>query len=299
MRPKIVSDFDGVFTEVRAQAAVVDRARVDGIVERSGWARADVESCLAAVHAAVQRAPAAHGWLWEGRISAFADEDPFLMHNALVAGIGQLAGAGDERATALRDALLARGVADLDAFGSELFLAGSRAFLADGGHAPAPGAVEALRAMLAVADVTFCTNFVQDAVAGTLRRHGFDPGEAGSGAPLVVRGLARKQALTADPARDVTLAGRRVAVDRGHYLAALRDELPVLVVGDVLSLDLALVLGRRHELSELRDVRCVLMRADHTPAWTLDACAADHTVRVVSSPAELAAVTQELVSPMG
>lgn len=290
-RAKIVSDFDGVFTEVRGQAAAVDAARVAGLVERSGLPEADVLAALEAAAAAVDASPSSYGWMWEGRISAYADEDPFLRHNALVAALGPLADAGEDRAAALRDALAARGHRDLDALGSELFLAGSRAFLAAGGHAPAPGAVEALRALLEVADLTFVTNFVQDAVVHTLEANGFAPGVAGSGAPLVVRGLARKQALTADPPRDVTLAGRTVAVDRGHYLTALREERPALVIGDVLSLDLALVLGRPDTAP---GAACALMRAPHTPRWTLDACAETGT-RVVTGPAELAEVARGLL----
>lgn len=291
MRPKIVSDFDGVFTEVREQAAAVATARVEGLVARSGWSEQDVLSCLAEVDAAIDRDPAAHGWLWEGRLSAFADEDPFLRHNALVAGIGALAEAGDERAAALRATLAAAGHPDLNALGSELFLAGSRAFLAAGGHAPAPGAVEALRALLAFADLTFVTNFVQDAVVHTLASNGFAPGVVGSGAPLVVRGLARKQALTADPPRHVTLAGRTVAVDRGHYLTALHEERPRLVVGDVLSLDLALALGVPDAAP---GAACVLMRAAHTPAWSLAACAETGT-RVAESPAALVEAARALL----
>jgi hypothetical protein len=272
-RPRVLVDFDGVWTSVGGQAAAVDAARVRRLAELTGWPAADVARCLDRVAAALAEEPQDHGWRIDGRITAYCDEDPFLRHNAMMAGIGALAGRGDEACLALGRALAAAGHDDLGALGSEIFMDASHAYLDLSGHDLLPAAPGVLRAVLDMADVVFCTNFTTGAVARSWTPRGYVFDGPGATPGLTLRGEARKQVLTHDPARAVDFGGRPVAVDRSHYREALLAERPDVVVGDVFSLDLALPLAMA-EADPAWTPHCVLMRTAHTPAWSRDLAAA-------------------------
>ena len=268
-RIKVLVDFDGVWTTVDGQEAAVDAARGTKLAAASGLPLEMVLRCCDAVSAAIEAEPLEHGWRLDGRLTAYADEDPFLRHNATSSGIGILAGRGHAECRALQEALAARGHADLSALGSAIFMEASHAYLADHGHDLLPDAPAVLRALLEVADVVFCTNFTPDAVARSWvpRGFGFTGAEAKPG--LSLRGEARKQVLTNDPARPVPFGERPVAVDRSYYRAALEAESPDIVVGDVFSLDLALPLTMRADGHPTCRPLCLLARTRFTPAWSL------------------------------
>lgn len=267
-RPRFLVDFDGVWTEVGGQAAAVDAARARRLAELSGLPPAQVAQCEAAAAAALHEEPLAHGWRLDGRLSAYADEDPFLRHNAMCSAIAILAGRGQPDCSALAGALAAAGHADLGALGSEIFLSASHDYLADHGHDLLPGAESVLRELLAVADVVFCTNFTTDAVARSWVPRGYAFDGPGATPGLALRGLARKQVLTGDPGRTVDFGGRPVAVDRAHYCAALEAESPDVVVGDVFSLDLALPLVMAADGHPTCRPRCLLAPTRFTPPWS-------------------------------
>jgi hypothetical protein len=261
----VLTDFDGVWTQLGGQADAVNRARVEVLATRSGWGGPALSGLLEEVEAEVAAHPADHGWRLGGRLAAFSDEDPFLHHNALVSALGLLAGRGHAGCRRLLDALTIHDDASLTELGSSIFLKGSHGFLAQHGHTLREGAHAAMTALLDVADVLVCSNVPTDALLETVRKLGLAPEDG----RLRVRGLARKQVLTADPEEHLVLAGRRVPVDRGHYRAVLVEEQPDLVVGDVLSMDLGVV------LSLAAQGRCtarpVLARTPFTPAWTEEA----------------------------
>lgn len=268
-RPRVLVDFDGVWTTVDGQAAAVDAARARRLAELSGLPAATVARALDAVAAALAAEPLRHGWRIGDRITAYADEDPFLRHNALTSGIAILAARGQPDCVAVRDALAARGHDDLGALGSAIFLAASHAYLDDHGHDLLPDAPDVLRSLLEMADVVFCTNFTTGAVARSWVPRGFvfDGPEATPG--LTLRGEAQKQTLTGDPARTVAYGERPVAVDRAHYRAVLEAERPDVVVGDVFSLDLALPLALAADGHPTCRPLCLLARTRFTPAWSL------------------------------
>ena len=268
-RPKVLVDFDGVWTTVDGQATAVDAARAVRLAQEGALPAATVGRALEAVAAALVAEPLRHGWRIGDRITAYADEDPFLRHNALVNGIAILAARGQPDCVSVRDALAARGHADLGALGSAIFLDASHAYLADHGHDLLPDAPAVLRALLAVADVVFCTNFTTDAVARSWAPRGFAFAGPDATPGLTLRGEAQKQTLTGDPARTLDFGGRPVAVDRAHYRAVLERQRPDVVVGDVFSLDLALPLALAADGHAHCRPLCLLARTRFTPGWSL------------------------------
>lgn len=291
-RPTILVDFDGVWTDMRGQAeAVVSGAR-QRLAKLSRTGPGAVDDALDRARTLVRSAPAEHGWRVNGRITAYADEDPYLFHNATMAAGDRLAESGDPALQSLRESVRSEGYADLSAFGSAVFTEASHAYLADHGHDLLPGALEALGSLAEIADIVICTNFASEAVATTWLRHGVRLGTEGR---LRLRGGARKQELTADPERSISFGGRSIFVDRSFYRRALIEEAPDAVVGDVFSLDLGLPLLLRRELPRFRNLRCVLARTPFSCAWSLGLLEDPRTqVLTIGHPSELTEIARQI-----
>jgi hypothetical protein len=170
----------------------------------------------------------------------------------------------------VRQALAGRGHVDIGALGSAIFMEASHAYLDDHGHDLLPSAPAVLASLMAIADVVFCTNFTPDAVARSWAPLGFTFAGPRATPGLTLRGEARKQVLTADPARTVAFGERPVSVDRSFYRAALEAERPDVVVGDVFSLDLALPLTMAADGHPSCRPLCLLARTRFTPRWSLE-----------------------------
>ena len=267
-RPKFLVDFDGVWTELFEQAKAVDEARIIELAKISGWSEKEIASCMEEIFEVMRGEPLKYGWLSGDRITAYADEDPFLFHTAAVASISVVAKLGNSRLQRLTEVLKKAGHNDLTQLGSEIFVRASHGYLAESGHSLLPEACGVLKELTAIADVVFCTNFSSDAVAKTWTKHGFDFTTDKS---LTLRGLAQKHYLSG-PEKLLAFGGRQVAIDRGHYLSALLEEQPDVVVGDVFSLDLALPLSLRAKGDEFKELQCVLFLTPFTPEWSTTMC---------------------------
>jgi len=251
---KLLSDFDGVWTypveEGAAHGAALDAALEAALGEGE---RADVRAWVARARAALRAEPARWGWLSTGRISAFADEDPFTEHGALLHYL-ESARTHDPLAARLAAAVEERD-GTLDAFGGRAHVGGVREVEARRGPGITAAAAQVGRQLLARGvDIVVVSN------SGTekLKRwfeHAEVPcsvhPEQAPGA-LRLRGSARKFVLAPGAGDPLEAGDLRVDVARPHYEAVLREERPDAIVGDVFSLDLALPLA--------------LKRRD--PAWT-------------------------------
>lgn len=275
VRPvKLVSDFDGVWTlpddEARAQGEVLDRALAGWLPEAERVAAAD---WIRAARAAVLRTPGHWGWAVDGRLSAFADEDPFVRHSALLHYVSVHA-ADDPMAAKLEAAVRANGHEGLDAFGGWSHAEGVRRVAATRGPGILPESAAAGRAMLgAGVEIAVVSNSGTDKLAAWFGHSGVPARvhpERAAGA-LRLRGSARKFIL--DPARSDTieLGGLRFETARPSYEAVLRDEMPGAVVGDVFSLDLALPLALKRREKGFAHMRLFWLMRDYTPRWLREA----------------------------
>jgi hypothetical protein len=282
---RIVSDFDGVWTDASQEVLAV-RARLREDVARACRAApSEVETYLQEIFAVIHAAPHAHGWAPDGRITAFVDEDPMSDVDA-VCRLLLLDPAWDRYAAGLRGA----GFAEPTRLAHHAVMTGLRDFRATGGSLVLRGAGEILDALRdAGATVILVSNSATEKLEHYLRLAGVIPG---SRAGLELRGGAEKWVLGGHDV--LALAGRHFHVDRPRYRAILEEERPDLVVGDVFSLDLALPHALRTRGAPGGPRRLVLRRHGHTPAW-----AADHRVDgvvdyVVDHPAQLPDVVADV-----
>lgn len=279
---KILSDFDGVWTEADLEAAALHDELAGACAALLGMHRPGVEADLAAFRDEVRAEPHAYGWAPDGRISAFADEDPLCE----VAGLCALVAVATEGvARRYREAIEARWPS-VQAFAEHGFLTAMARFRAE--HPPSITA-DAHAQLTAVlergAEVVIVSNSEPAKLHAWFDAVGIDAGE-GPGHTLRTRGSAGKQVLGSNSAIEV--AGRRVHVDRPRYREAIEAERPALVIGDVFSLDLALPHAMREEGHPAAPRTLALRRHRHTPPWILQGRAAGAIDHVVDRFAELA-----------
>jgi phosphoglycolate phosphatase-like HAD superfamily hydrolase len=281
---KILSDFDGVWTDQADEAAAVRGFAIEELAHVCGVPRGRALDEYDAFARLVAAAPHEHGWAPDGRISAYADEDPLCETSAIARWLSV---ADDPRAVRVRDAIVAAGFADMQAFSEHLFHGGVARFRSE--HPPwiVPGARGMLDALHgAGAELVVVSNSASDKLIAFFASAGIDAGE-GEGHELRVRGSAGKFVLGGDDT--ITVGGRPIFVDRPRYRDVVTDEAPDLIVGDVFSLDLAMPHVMRRDGVAGAPRVLALRRHSHTPAWILDGHADGAIDVVVHQVGDLAA----------
>lgn len=280
---KILSDFDGVWTN---QALEAESVKLYLIAEAARLASVPADDALdhfRDYEARVRAAPERYGWAPDGRITAYVDEDPFCVPNALATFVE--AGA-DPTTRAYREAVLDGGFETLTAFADHCFMTAAGEYRRQHPPALVPGTAEILHELHARGhEVVVVSNSPAEKIVGWFGAVGTDVGVE-SGHDLRVRGQAGKQTLgQRDDA--IHVGGRRIHVDRPRYVEVIDEEDPDLIIGDVFSLDLALphVLRQRGHATAPRTL--VLRRHGHTPSWILDSRADGAIDRIVDGVEEL------------
>jgi hypothetical protein len=270
---KLLSDFDGVWTdpvrEAVAQGEILEQALLSlGPPEE----RADREAWLARAKETVRREPRRYGWAPGGRrLSAFGDEDPFAVQSALLHYLSmQAEDGGDPIASAMNDGLVPKGFANLDALGGRAHAAGVERVEAERGPAILPEAIAVGRRMLARGgEIVVVSNSTTDKLVRWFG-HAELPftvhPERRPGA-IRLRGGARKFVLDLNRSELLELGPVRIEVARPHYAEVLEEERPDAVVGDVVSLDLALPLAWRRARPEWRELRLWWLVRPYAPQW--------------------------------
>ncbi|MEM9459275.1 MAG: hypothetical protein AAGF11_34165 [Myxococcota bacterium] len=272
---KILSDFDGVWTQTELEARALHQQLVEACAMLLGRDQPAVRADLGAFLREIHAQPDAFGWAPDGRLSAFADEDPICE----VAGLCHLlAVAPTGLARRYREAIEARWTS-LWEFGEHNFQIAMARFRAEHPPTIAADARDQLHEVTAAgAEVVVLSNSEPDKLIAWFHAAGIDAGPTADH-ELRIRGSAGKQVLGGDATLEIR--GRRIHVDRPRYREALEQERPSLVIGDIFSLDLALPHAMRKDRHPAAPQTLALRRHRHTPAWILEdraAGAIDHVV---------------------
>ena len=110
MALKILSDFDGVWTNQAEEASEVLSLMISRVAALAGVERAQVEADFERFEALVLGQPEQHGWAPDGRITAYVDEDPFCVPNALATWLGKDEARALPETAVYREAILASGL---------------------------------------------------------------------------------------------------------------------------------------------------------------------------------------------
>jgi FMN phosphatase YigB (HAD superfamily) len=282
---KLLTDFDGVITDLAEEARRVRELFEADLLAAAGPAGAgEAKAALVAAERACDAAPHAHGWMWEGRVTAFVNEDPFVRVNGIAARLDADADCGRRGPAGLRPALVAQGRRNFRDAAQAAYVAMTHETAAGRIRPLDPEARDVIAEFVARGvETVVVSNSGTERILALLRAAGLDAVAHGAGAgPLRVRGDAKKYVLGADPAAFRSLAAGvyDVAVDRPHYEAILREEAPDFVMGDVFSLDLALPLSlRRAGDPAFRSVHALLRARPYTPQWPVDHLRGDASAR--------------------
>lgn len=248
----IVSDFDGVWTDPSAEAG----AMADVIAEELRRLAPRANGLLEDLVRRIRVSPERHGWVVDGRISSYADEDPFCANNALCAALYE-----GEWAASLRPEF-----ADASAFASHCYHAAVERVERQAGPQMLPGARAAVERILkSGARLVILSNSSPAKLLQWFRSAGVDVSE-NSDAPVRVRGNAGKFRLGGTGEK--SFSGRIVQLGREPYRRALLEERPDAVIGDNLSLDLSLPSHLKSTHPDFRSLRLVLARTPYTPEWS-------------------------------
>ncbi len=271
---KLLSDFDGVWTDQATEAEAVRSAFVAAVAALQRRDRAAVEAEFQDFLRAALADPADNGWAPLGEVTAFVDEDPLLATASVAGWLDR--GGRHAAADGWRAAIAAGGHAHATALANASFGPATAKHREQGGHALVPGAREVVTELRARGvELVIVSNSLPDKLVQLFAAADIDPER-----DVRIIGDAGKWRL--GDGRDlVTIGERHVRLDRPHYRRVLELERPDLVVGDVLSLDLALPSMLRFIGALDPALQLVLRRHAHTPAWTLAARAAgvyDHVI---------------------
>jgi FMN phosphatase YigB (HAD superfamily) len=283
---KILSDFDGVWTDQAFEAESVKLFLVAEAARLAGVAADDAHEHFARFERTVKVSPERYGWAPDGRITAYVDEDPFCDANSIAQYVSECETDADARS--YKRAILGGGFKSLTAFADHCFFAATATFRTQHPPALVPTAKAMLESLArAGAEVVVVSNSPPEKISGWFREIGV------SEHALRVRGSAGKFVIGATDA-SIELAGRRIFVDRPKYRRIIEEERPDIVIGDVFSLDLALPHVMRREKHPSAPSELVLRRHPHTPRWVLDTRAGGAIDRVVDSVGELTASVERL-----
>lgn len=263
---RLLSDFDGVWThpreEAAAQAAVLDGRLAEWTAPAH---RAAAPAAIAAIRQAVRAEPGRYGWAPGGRLSTFGDEYPFAEHSAVLHYMHVHADR-DPVIAAMVAGVLANGHASLEAFGGWCHAQGVQQVEGSRGPAILAAAAEAGRGLLSSGiEIVLVSNSGTDKLVRWFTHAGVPntvhpQRPAGS---LWLRGGARKFVMDPDASEKLRLGALEIETRRPFYAEILREEMPQAVVGDVFSLDLALPLALKRAEAAWRDVRLFWLARDY------------------------------------
>lgn len=287
---KILSDFDGVWTDPGHEADSVRALMVDEIARVTGCERHAIAADFEAFHALAKATPSCFGWappkFTQGRVTAFVDEDPFCAGNAIASVMGaldsgllaiddgELVGRAKEYAGAVLAKGFDQGFAHTSDFADHAFLAATAAYRNAVDHALVERAHTIAMAILdASIELVVVSNSSTDKLKAWFDAVDVPCHPADEPAPCAraarLCGSAGKFILGATNAH-LDIAGRHVYIDRPHYRKVIEAESPDLVIGDVFSLDLALPAAMRAAGEAAAPSTLVLRRHFYSPSWSAD-----------------------------
>ncbi len=263
---RILSDFDGVWTDQAGEAQAIQRAFARDAAPLVGLSGDEAFEQFLSFYRATLAQPAENGWWPRGHLTAFVDEDELLATGAVahwldrgeVGDPGALGDAPDR----WRQGIRRGGFENVEALANQSFGPAMRKYLESGAHGLVPEAREVVDELRRQGrDLVVVSNSPTPKLAAMFAAIGVQ--EEG-GVRFV--GDARKWWIE-DPGPTMSVAGRIVHLDRPLYREILLAEEPSLVIGDVASLDLSMgsALRARGELSA--DMRLLLRCPGEAPAW--------------------------------
>lgn len=250
---KILTDFDGVLTDLTQEAQRVKNLFIEFLVEHQ--AQDKIDSLIGKATQAMQSLPHFHGWVSQGRITAYSNEDGFIWVNSLAHYFDK---AEDPHLEEVRKQFSSKGIPSFLELASRAFHQMVQETAASESSPIDKTAINALSGLVKQGhEVVIVSNSSTDRICQLMNRHSLE------NAHFRIRGSAKKYELGIQ-SQGFSVGPYFVETDRPTYRQILEEECPDKILGDVFSLDLALP----YTLDKTTTL--VLRKRPYTPEWSYD-----------------------------
>ncbi len=279
---KLVSDFDGVWTNQEIEAGYVWNYILNTIASLTGETKETVDELLIGCKKEMDREPFEYGWFFEGSVAAYYQEDPFGDNNAIFDYINR---AGSTRSYSnfkqqiarIKEAVLAKTKMSLAEFSNDCFVKSTSQFKLEGKLKPVETAADVIKKLnSAGVEIVVVSNSKTEKIEHLFRKAGqtVTNERAIKRGRLHAIGDAKKfvieRSFTELP-EFMEIQGKfKTALRRKNYHKILLREKPDYVIGDVFSLDLALPLYMRLHDAHVNNLKVIQKVQKHTPEWVKD-----------------------------
>lgn len=284
---KLVSDFDGIWTDQDKEAAYVWNYIINKISDITEFTAAEANELLEGCKKEMNKTPYEYGWYNNGKIAAYYREDPFGDNNAIFNYIHRAANENShsvfrQKLFEIKNAIIKNGYESAEKFSNVCFMDSSKEFKESGKLTPHPHAKKALDSVLKKGvNIVVASNSSTEKIEHLFLKLGKQPTNERSFKPgnVHARGNTMKFVITPDfeeLPQTMNITGKyKVQLRRKSYFELLVDESPDYVIGDVFSLDIALPLYLRLKDSRFINMKVIQKVQKHTPDWVKDYLAVD------------------------
>ena len=279
---KLVSDFDGIWTNQANEAKYVWQFIVSYLCELSGKDKTFISETLWLCRDEMDKEPQKYGWFYGGKIAAFYHEDPFGDNNAIFDYINKT-GISDEtvftkKVRIIRDAVLTK-YKTLADFSQDCFYLSTTKFKEEGKlNAVDETASIVEKINSSGTDIVIVSNSKTTKIEYVFDKAGIRAG-TGEDSKVKVRGDALKfgvdNSFTELPEDLKINENVSVPLRRPSYFKILTEEKPDFVIGDVFSLDIALPLHLRMNDKNFSNLKVIQRIQSYTPDWVKEFLSGD------------------------
>jgi len=280
---KLISDFDGVWTNQESEADYVWKYIVTRLSELSGFSEAEVDKLLNECKRDMNKSPYDYGWHSNSQICCYYQEDPFGDNNAIFDFIEKKSSISSystfvQKLAELKNAVFKKTrnktLAD---FSNECFVKSTTQFKLEGKLKPVPTAGAIVKELNKKGvEIIVASNSKTEKIEHLFRKAGQKVTNEKSiiRGRLHSRGDAQKFVLdnsfTDIPEKIVITKRYQPGLRRKNYYKILLEEMPDYVIGDVFSLDLALPVYLRLNNPKFSKLKVIQKVQKHTPGWVID-----------------------------
>lgn len=279
---KLVSDFDGVWTNQETEAAYVWNYIVKRISGLTGDSIETINDLLIGCKKEMDRTPYEYGWFSGGKIAAYYQEDPFGDNNAIFdyirrAGSSRSYSNFKQNLAKIKAAIETKDKKTLEEFSNDCFVKSTTQFKLEGKLKPFETAGEVVKKLNAMGvEIIVASNSKTEKIEHLFRK----AGQTVTNERSIKRGRLHAigdagkfiidSSFTEIPEFYEITKRFKVNLRRKSYYKILLEEKPDFVLGDVFSLDLALPLYLRMHEKKLKKLKVIQKVQKHTPQWVVD-----------------------------
>ncbi len=272
---KLISDFDGIWTNQNIEAEYVWEYILSSLSDLTGSDKEKIQNLLAKCKSEMDKETYKYGWFNNGGMAAYYQEDPFGDNNAIFDYINKSAGR-DPELEIIKKSILKK-YDSLAEFSQACFMDSTKKFKEEGKLNPVTtmkNIVEELNN--SGVEIIVASNSKTEKIKYLFSKAGIEVTDEGSPerGGVHARGDAKKFVIDYefDLLPEFLKVGEnyKIPLRRSSYYEILNEEKPDFVIGDVFSLDIALPLYLRMNNSSFENLKVVQRVQPYTPDWVKD-----------------------------